>query len=124
MKIMAKMLGDRRAAVRSSTGFGMAIDDADANPTSVLVDELSVMGFRMVAGVPLATGSEITIQLPRMAARVATVVRQSGLRFGCTFVDPVTEGELQAILVAGAEADALRAERAASGWRPGRAEAA
>jgi hypothetical protein len=124
MKIMAKMLGERRAAVRCPTAFGMALDDADANPTSVLVDELSLKGFRMVAGVPLGTGTEITIQLPKMPARGAMVVRQSGLRFGCTFVDEITGEDLQAILGAGAEADALRAERAATGWRPGRAEAA
>jgi hypothetical protein len=78
----------------------------------------------MVAGVPLATGSEITIQLPKTSPRAATIVRQSGLRFGCTFVDRITDAELQAVLHAGAEADALRAERAATGWRPGRAEAA
>ena len=124
MTVMAKMLRDRRAAVRNSTAFGMPIDDADANPTSVLVDEISVVGFRMLAGVPMADGDEITIQLPEMLPRAAMIVRQSGLRFGCTFICQITNGELQAILAAGAEADARREQRAATGWRPGRAEAA
>jgi len=121
MKHVVTMHSERRSAIRREIGLGTSIEDADIRTAVVLLDEISAAGFRMVSVVPLILGNLVTVELPRIGRRSAKVVWQSGVRFGCAFVTPITTEDLQEVMEAGAERHALRQHRAESGWRPGAA---
>ena len=118
MKHVVTMHPERRGAERRAIILGTTIEDEDVRPAVVLIDDISAVGFGMISVVPLAPGDLITVELPRIGERRATVVRQSGMHFGCAFAVEITTDELQQVLRAGAERHALKQQRAASGWRP------
>jgi hypothetical protein len=119
MKHVVTMHSERRSATRREIDLGTSIEDAESRTAVVLLDEISAAGFRMVSVAPLLPGDLVTVELPRLGQRTAKVIRQSGVRFGCTFVAPITAEDLQQVIEAGAERHALRQHRAESGWRPG-----
>lgn len=121
MKHVVTMHSERRSATRRELDLGTLIEDAEHRTAVVLLDEISAAGFRMVSVVPLRSGDLITVELPRLGQRTAKVIRQSGVRFGCAFVAPITAEDLQQFMEVGAERHALRQHRAETGWRPGAA---
>ncbi len=94
------------------------LSDRVASTSSVLVEDVSSTGFLMMSGLPMATGDDINIDLPVVGGRSATVVRQTGLRAGCAFSQPLSPDELLQVTEAGFARLALQRQRAAAGWRP------
>lgn len=82
---------DRRAIARTST-----MRDEGARPYAVLVEDLSVDGFSMIAGVQLGIDSTISIGLPGVGRRNARVVRVVDNRYGCRFDEPLSPQALAA----------------------------
>lgn len=118
MKLVVTMQSERRSADRRNVSLSTMVADHDEQSATVLVDNMSVAGFRMVAAVPLTQGDVLTLELPQIGRHTATVVWQEGVRFGCTFAAPLTVADLALIVTAGAARQALQQERALNGWRP------
>jgi hypothetical protein len=119
MKHVVTMHSERRIAERQDTALETMIEDGGVPSIVVLLEDISEAGFGMVAVVRLTPGDLITVELPRISSKAASVVWQSGVRFGCAFKTPITADELQRVAEAGAERQELAQQRAASGWRPG-----
>jgi hypothetical protein len=119
MKFVVAMQSERRSAERQSLAIGTVVEDRTAKPSIVLMDEVSATGFRVVAAVPFAIGEQITVDLPVVGERRASVVHQTGMRFGCSFAAALTDEELRAIALEGAAQHELRKQRAETRWRPG-----
>jgi len=119
MKFVVRIQSERRSAERQAVTVGTVIQTEPTNAAIVLLDEVSAAGFRVVAAVPLAVGEQIDIELPAIGVRTASVVHQTGMRFGCSFNARLTDEELSQIVAAGAAQHELRKERAAAGWKPG-----
>jgi len=119
MKLVVGLKTERRAARRSEVALdGMVSNDA-AQSASVLIEELSINGFLMLAAVRLNVGDVIRVSLPGIGEHEAGIVRQNGVRFGCSFVVPLTAGEQDAVIKHFTEARDERQHRMLSGWRPG-----
>jgi hypothetical protein len=119
MKHVVTMHSNRRSAERQETAFETMVEAGAAPSAVVLLEDISEAGFGMVAVAPLTPGDLFTVELPRVPSKAASVVWQSGVRFGCAFETPISADELQRVAEAGAERQALAQQRAASGWRPG-----
>lgn len=118
MKHVATMRLEQRSVERREITLETIITDNGEQAATVLVDDISALGFRMVAAVPLTQGDIVTIEMPRIGQHRATVVWQEGVKFGCTFTVPITAADLTQIVEAGAVRHALQRERAFRGWRP------
>ncbi|HEU0066958.1 MAG TPA: hypothetical protein VFQ57_06930 [Sphingomonas sp.] len=98
MALVAQLYNENRSGDRHSVDLGGAVARGLGRPVDVLVDELSVSGFRMISGVPVATGATIGVTIGDLGRRQVIVVRQSGSRLGCAFVAPITNAELENML--------------------------
>lgn len=68
----------------------------DHVPVDVLVADLSQTGCLFVTTEPLAIDAIITIGIAGVGLREAHIVRNQDVRFGCTFLTPLTDAELAA----------------------------
>lgn len=118
MKFLATVDADRRGDERQPVIVGTKIEGEGFGTRVVLVDDLSVSGFAMVAALPLPRGAQIAINLPRVGERSASVIWQEGLRVGCAFAEPLSSDDIEQIAAADTEVAELREKRAATGWRP------
>jgi hypothetical protein len=124
VEFVIAMAPERRAAVRQSSAIEATVEDPRFPISSVLVDDISTVGFRMAAAVEVVVGEHVAVNLPRVGLRAARVVRQVGFRYACSFVSPISAGDLRLITAAGAEKAALQRHRHSIGWRPGYEEMA
>jgi hypothetical protein len=99
MTVVAKLYRDDRAAERHAVELDATLRDRDV-PHDVLIEDLSASGFRMLSAVDLAIGAPITLGLPTVGRRMARVVRQAGEQYGCEFVVPLTNAQVEAALAA------------------------
>ena len=119
MKLVVGLQTERRAARRSELALDGTVSNDAAQSASVLVEELSTNGFLMLAAVRLNVGDVIRVNLPGIGEHEADIVRQDGVRFGCSFVVPLTADERGAVIKHFFEANDERQHRMLSGWRPG-----
>lgn len=119
MKLVVGLQTERRASRRSDVAINGQVS-ADARTASVLIEELSTGGFLMLAAVKLNVGDSIHIDLPGIGDCEAMIIRQSGVRFGCTFATPLSRGQNDAVMKHFLELEDQRLSRTLSGWRPGR----
>ena len=118
MKLVAGLQIERRAARRSELAVDGTVSNDTAQSASVLIEELSTSGFLMLAAVRLNVGDVIRVDLPGIGEHEADIVRQDGVRFGCSFVLPLTADERGTVIKHFFEADDERKHRVLSGWHP------
>ncbi len=89
---------DRRADVRGTVDFSGRITTESEWRAACRVADLSRNGARLAVYSPLATGVTIWMRLPGIDQRAATVKWVDGLTAGCAFHDPLSEGEIAALV--------------------------
>lgn len=96
MALIGQLYGDGRSAERHDLGADATLRGADRVPVDVLVVDLSQTGCLFVTSEPLGTDAIVTIGIAGVGLREARIVRNQDVRFGCTFLTPLTHAELTA----------------------------
>lgn len=89
-----------RGHERQSVDLSGTLRDHNAVALDIVLEDLSQTGFRTEPGPPLAVEDRISLGLPGMGMRSATVVRRSGGGYGCEFDMPLSFAELESVLAA------------------------
>ncbi len=84
--------GDR--SLRTLLQRRTTLRDAEGKPTDVVLENLSLTGFRMSSTEPLASGQSIMIGLEGVGVRSAKVVWVDDDVAGCEFDHPITDAEM------------------------------
>ncbi|MEI5687819.1 PilZ domain-containing protein [Sphingomonas kyungheensis] len=90
MAIPAQIIGDDRGSERFTVGLNATLRDQVTRPHDVMIDDLSLTGFRLSGGPALTVGSEASIGFAGIGIHQARVTRQDGDVYGCEFVTPIT----------------------------------
>lgn len=98
MAVTAALYEDVRLAERHSVSLDGTMRDTDRTPHDVVIEDLSLTGFRVPTGANLNLTDLISLGLPGVGKRPARVIWKAGERCGCTFLDPLTDAELRAAL--------------------------
>lgn len=96
MALIVQLYDSGRSAERHDLAADATVRGADRVPIDVLVADLSRTGCLFVSTEPLAVDTIITIGIAGVGLREARIVRNQDVRFGCTFLLPLTEAELAA----------------------------
>lgn len=98
MTVLAALYRDERSAERYPVSLTGTLRDPDRTPHDVVVEDLSMSGFRLPVSADLEVGTYVSLGLPRVGICPARVVRQGDERYGCAFLVPLTGAEFQAAL--------------------------
>ena len=101
MAITAQIISDDRSSERFPAGLNATLRDQVTRPHDVMIDDLSLTGFRLSGGPAMALGSEASIGFAGIGVHQARVTRQDGDVYGCEFVTPITQEMLTRALTAG-----------------------
>lgn len=96
MALVVQLYGDGRSSERHGLAADATVRGSDLVPVDVLVADLSQTGCLFVTTEPLAIDAVITIGIAGVGRREARIVRNQDVRFGCTFLVPLTDAELAA----------------------------
>jgi hypothetical protein len=99
--IPAKIQPDLRAASRIVAQRAITLRSFGNEPIDAVVEDLSRTGFAMSTVADIAIGSIIGLSLRGTVQRRVKVVRRVGLAYGCEFLAPLSELEVNAALVSG-----------------------
>lgn len=91
MAITAQIISDDRASQRFPVGVNATLRDQVTRPHDVMIEDLSLTGFRLSGGPALDAGSEASIGFAGIGIHQARVTRQDGNSYGCEFVTPITQ---------------------------------
>lgn len=80
-----------RAADRRAMQADVTVRDEDSQPIDAEILDLSTSGCLIVVNRDLQVPSIVRIALPGTGRFAARVVRRQGDRFGCAFVDPLSQ---------------------------------
>ena len=94
MALIGQLYSGGRAAERHDLGADATVRGPDRVPIDVLVADLSRTGCLFVSTEPLTVDAVITIGIAGVGLREARIVRNQDVRFGCTFLVPLTQAEL------------------------------
>jgi len=100
MALIGQLYGHGRSAERHDLAADATLRGADHVPVDVLVVDLSQTGCLFVTAEPLPMEAIVTIGIAGVGLREAHIVRNQDIRFGCTFLTPLTSAELAAGLAA------------------------
>jgi len=103
MATAASAIESRRVA-RDIVSFRAPLDGPAGIRTSVLIVDISPLGFMCRTGAALAAGDTIAVNLPAVGPRAARIVWSLGGRLGCEFLEFIT-GDDYARLLACAPCD-------------------
>jgi hypothetical protein len=98
MAATAKMVVERRAVERFVAGLDSTMREAERHEFDVVIEDLSATGLSMSAIAGLTCDDQITLDIPGVGARSATVVRAASGKFGCTFAQPLSDADLSRVL--------------------------
>ena len=98
MSFVAKLYHDDRLAERYPVTLDGTLRNPQAEPQDVVIDELSVTGFRTASAHGLAVGDIITLGVFGVGLRNARVQRESNENYGCQFLQPLSVAELNVAL--------------------------
>lgn len=101
MAITAQIISDDRGSERFPVGLNATLRDQVTRPHDVMIEDLSLTGFRLSGGPALELGSEASIGFAGIGVHQARVTRQDGDIYGCEFVTPITQEMLTRALNAG-----------------------
>lgn len=96
MALIVQLYDSGRSAERHDLGADATVRGPDRVPIDVLVADLSRTGCLFVSTEPLHVDGVITIGIAGVGLREARIVRNQDVRFGCTFLIPLTDAELAA----------------------------
>lgn len=96
MALIGQLYSHGRSAERHDLAADATVRGADRVPVDVLVVDLSQTGCLFVSAEPLQIESVVTIGIAGVGLREARIVRNQDVRFGCTFLMPLTTAELAA----------------------------
>ncbi len=94
MGLAAKLYRDERAADRQAVALDATLRKPDQQPVDILIEDLSVTGFRMAGAARLALDAIVTVGISGVGRREARVVRQSDDHYGCEFLMPIAPAEI------------------------------
>jgi len=94
MALTAQLYRDDRGSERFSVAFDATLRDPSHLPVDVVVEDLSVGGFRMQTRAELAEGVEIGLGLAGIGMHRARVVWRDAGTYGCEFVTPLTSADV------------------------------
>ena len=102
-KLSARPLSrfDRRAGDRRSVAGKSTLRGPGNEPIDVTVGDLSVSGFNIESVIPLPIGATVQLGLPGSGRFEARVVRREGDRYGCEFVDYLSDADVDAAFSSG-----------------------
>ena len=80
---------DGRRAPRDIVSFRAPLDGPAGIRTSVLMVDISPLGFMSRSAAPLASGDIVAVKLPVVGARAARIVWSMGGRVGGEFIDGI-----------------------------------
>lgn len=92
--------GERRDADRFSTKVDATLRAANGLPRDVTIHDLSATGFRMETTEELGVEMVIWIGIAGAGITAARVVRRSPRGWSCQFLPPITDLQVEAILLA------------------------
>jgi hypothetical protein len=101
MAITAQIISDDRGSERFPVGLNATLRDQVTRPHDVMIEDLSLTGFRLSGGPVLELGSEASIGFAGIGVHQARVTRQDGGIYGCEFLTPITQEMLTRALSAG-----------------------
>ncbi len=90
MILTAQIARGQRDADRKALSATGTMRRSPPTPIDVLVEDLSITGFRMNTDISLSIDDRITIGISGMGQHEAVVVRGTADGFGCEFVRPLT----------------------------------
>ncbi len=100
MAIAAQLYQDGREAERYRVGFDATLRDSAFVPLDVVVEDLSIGGFRVVTTTDLSPGAEVGLGLAGIGTHRARVVWRGEGIYGCEFVTSLKEEDLRTALSA------------------------
>lgn len=98
MSIKAILYSSNRGAERVTMDRASTLRDEDDRPFDVQIEDISLTGFRLRLPFAAMVDQDITIGVPGLGVRTATIVRSEGKIAGCVFERPLDPGELQKAL--------------------------
>ena len=98
MVIAAALYRNVRTAERHPVALDGTLRDPDLKPIDILVDDLSMTGFRIPVEPGLEPRDLVSLGLAGVGTRSARIVRRDGERLGCAFLSPLDEEQLAAAL--------------------------
>lgn len=101
MAITAQIISDDRSSERFQAGLNATLRDQVTRPHDVIIEDLSLTGFRLSSGPVMTLASEASIGFAGIGVHQARVTRQEGDVYGCEFVTPITQAMLTRALTAG-----------------------
>jgi hypothetical protein len=86
--------GDRRSGDRRPVAEASTLRGPDDAPIDVIVGDLSASGFNIQCPKPLPIGAMVQLGLPGSGRFAARVVRSDGDKYGCEFVEYVSDANV------------------------------
>lgn len=90
MAITAQIINDDRGSERYAVGLNATLRDRITRPHDVMIEDLSLTGFRLSGGPALEVGAQASIGFAGIGVHQAQVMRRDGSGYGCEFVTPIT----------------------------------
>lgn len=100
MSVAAKLYADDRVAIRRAVSLDATLRDVEQRPVDVEIEDLSGTGFRMSSTAELAIGAIVGVGLAGVGRRDARVVRRTGALYGCEFLVPIGNADIDRALKA------------------------
>lgn len=98
--MIARLYGQARGAARHEVEIDATLRDPSRQASDVVVEDLSTTGFRIGTTVPMGPGTHFSIGFAGLGVCAAEAVREANGRYGCRFLQPLTEAELHTTLTA------------------------
>ncbi len=96
--MFAKLYDGGRATERHAIDADATLRTEDQVPVDVLVANLSMTGCLFVCAAPLDLGSDVTIGISGLGRRQVRIVRAMDQRYGCEFLEPLSEADIAAVV--------------------------
>lgn len=100
MQINAQIISDDRGSERFIASLDATLRDRVTRPHDVMIEDLSLTGFRLSGGPKLNIGEQASIGFAGIGVQQVRVIRQDGNTYGCEFITPITQEKLSAALTA------------------------
>lgn len=94
MALTAHLYSDDRGTERFRLEVDATLRDPSHLPVDVVVEDLSISGFRMQTGIKLEEQVEIGLGLAGIGTHRARVIWRDGGTYGCEFVTPLTSADV------------------------------
>lgn len=100
MAVVARLYRDMRGSARHQVALDATLRDPERRPFDVVVEELSAAGARLPPVIELPLGATVTLGVSGVGMCDVRVVRRDERGYGCEFLFPLSEAELEDALAA------------------------